>query len=92
MENTRSDIEESATKKNQQDSSTWHSKEPVYKEWPTSIFSKQNHYIINGKGYEDWLDDHQRRNALIFYHILPTNSLRNCIENSLENLYVDIGA
>ena len=28
-ENMRADIEESATKKNQQDSSPWHSKEPV---------------------------------------------------------------
>ena len=33
----------------------------------------------------------QRGNSLIFYHILSTNSLRECIENSLENLYVDIG-
>ena len=98
----RADIEESATKKNQQDSSPWHSKEPVgcsflwttlqIVEWPTSIFSKQNQYIINGKGYENWLNDHQRGNALIFYQILPTYFLRKCIDNSLENLYVDIGA
>ena len=32
-------------------------------------------------------------NALIFYQILSTtcNSLRKCIEISLENFYVDIG-
>ena len=28
-------------------------------------------------------------NALIFYQILPTNSLRKCMEISSENLYVD---
>jgi len=33
-----------------------------------------------------------RENALIFYQILPTNSLRKCEEISWENLYVDIGA
>ena len=26
-------------------------------EWPTSIFSQQNQYIIKGKGYENWLSD-----------------------------------
>ena len=36
--------------------------------------------------------DHLRENALIFYQILSTYSLRKCIEISLENLYVDIGA
>ena len=30
--------------------------------------------------------------ALIFKQILSTNSLRKCMEISLENLYVDIGA
>ena len=34
----------------------------------------------------------QREKSLIFYQILSTNSLRKCIEISLENLYVDIGA
>ena len=28
----------------------------------------------------------------LFYQILSTHSLRKCIEISLENLYVDIGA
>ena len=37
------------------------------------------------------IDDHQRENALIFYEILSTYSLRECIEITLENLYVDIG-
>ena len=32
-----------------------------------------------------------RENALIFYQILSTHSLRKYIEISLENLYVDIG-
>ena len=31
-------------------------------------------------------------NALIFYQILSTNSLRIRVEISEENLYVDIGA
>ena len=36
--------------------------------------------------------NHKRENALIFYQILSTNSLRKCIETSLENFYVNIGA
>ena len=32
-------------------------------------------------------------NALIFYQILSTHSLRKCMETSLKNLYImDIGA
>ena len=34
--------------------------------------------------------DHPRENALIFYQILSTNSLRKSVDISLENLYVDI--
>ena len=34
----------------------------------------------------------QEKNALIFYQILSTHSLRKCMEISLENLYVDTGA
>ena len=34
----------------------------------------------------------QSEKSLIFYQILSTNSIRKCIEISLENLYVDIGA
>ena len=30
------------------------------------------------------------KNALIFKKILPTNSLRKCMEISFEHLYVDI--
>ena len=30
-------------------------------------------------------------NDLIFYQILSTNSLRKCMDISLENFYVDIG-
>ena len=33
-----------------------------------------------------------RESALIFYQIFSTHSLWKCIETSLENLYVDIGA
>ena len=39
--------------------------------------------------------NHQRGNALIFYQVLSTNSLRKCMvsmEIRQENLYVDIGA
>ena len=32
------------------------------------------------------------KNALIVFHILPTNSVKKCIEISLENLYEDVGA
>ena len=31
-------------------------------------------------------------NAVIFKQILPNNSSRKCMEISLENLYLDIGA
>ena len=34
----------------------------------------------------------KRENALIFYQILSTTSLKKCIEISLENYYVDIEA
>ena len=34
---------------------------------------------------------HLRENALIFYQILPANSLGKCIKISLKNLYVVIG-
>ena len=33
----------------------------------------------------------KEENALIFYEILSTNSVRKCMEISLENLYVYIG-
>ena len=36
-------------------------------------------------------NDHQRENALIFYHILLTYPLRKYIEINLEILYVNIG-
>ena len=37
-------------------------------------------------------NDHSRENTLIFEQILSTNSLRKCMEISLENFYVDTGA
>ena len=37
-------------------------------------------------------NDHQSEIGLIFYKILSTHSLKRCMEVSLENLYVDIGA
>ena len=37
-------------------------------------------------------NDHQSEIGLIFYKILSTHSLKKCMEVSLENLYVDIGA
>ena len=33
----------------------------------------------------------ERENASILYEILSTNSVRKCMEISLENLYVYIG-
>ena len=33
-----------------------------------------------------------RENALIFEQILATNSVRKCMEISLENLFVDVRA
>ena len=40
------------------------------------------------QGYENWLNGHQRENALICYQILPTSSRRKYVEISQENLYV----
>ena len=37
-------------------------------------------------------NDHLRENALIFYQILSTHSLRKCIEIRKENLYMYTGA
>ena len=37
-------------------------------------------------------DDHLKKNALIFYQILPTNSERKCTEISWENLPADSGS
>ena len=59
--------------------------------WPTSIFSWQYPYIVKIYGYENWQNDYQRENALIFEQILSTHSLTKCMETNLENLFVDIG-
>ena len=59
-------------------------------ESPTLIFYLQYQYIIK-KNVMRFNKYHLRENALIFYQILPTNSLRKCIKISLENLYVVIG-
>ena len=37
-------------------------------------------------------NDLQRENALIFNQVLSTHSVRKCMEISLENFFVDIGA
>ena len=42
-------------------------------------------------GYENYYNDHQRENALIICQVLSINSLRKCVEISLENLYLDNG-
>ena len=96
----RADIEENATKKNQQDSSPWHSKEPVGCSflWTklqivTNINFLQTKSVHNQwKRLRELVEWSPKGKCLIFYQILPTYSLRKCIENSLENLYVDIGA
>lgn len=41
---------------------------------------------------KEYINDHQRQNALIFYQILSTYFLREGIVISLENLYLDVGA
>ena len=49
--------------------------------------------MISEKGYENKRSDHPSENPFIFIkQILSTNSLRKCMEYSLENLYVDNGA
>ena len=49
-------------------------------------------YNVKRLGYENYLNDHQGESVLIFSQILSTYSLEKCIEISLENLLVDIGA
>ena len=44
------------------------------------IFRKSTHF------QENLQNDHLRENALIFYHIFSTNSLRKCVEIGLKNL------
>ena len=43
-------------------------------------FSLQYQYIFSNRGYENLQNDHQGKNASIFYHILLTNSLRKCMD------------
>ena len=50
-------------------------------------FLQKYKYVTKSKGY----NDHLKETALILKQILSTNSLRKCMEISLENLYVDIG-
>ena len=57
---------------------------------------KKNLHLINFlltssvHSYENRQNDHQRKTTLIFYQLLSTKSLRQCMEISLENLYVDL--
>lgn len=41
------------------------------------------------KYYENWQNDHQWQNILVINHILSSNSLRKCMEISIENLSVE---
>ena len=63
---------------------------------PNSVqdqFSPYNYpYTVKGISYENQKNDHPREFTLIFEQILSTNSLRKCMEISLENLYVDARA
>ena len=56
------------------------------------FFSKQYQDIIKRKVRRINKNDEQRRNALIFYQVLSTDSVRQFMEISVENLYLDIGA
>ena len=42
-------------------------------------------YLIHRRGYDNNDNDHQGKNALIFFQILSSNSSRKC----MEGLYVD---
>ena len=56
------------------------------------IFSQNFQYTIKRKGNENYENNHLRENHIIFCQILSTNSLSKCMEISLENLNLDIGA
>ena len=55
-------------------------------------FSLNNIHTLSRESVMRRNNDHQRENALIFYQILSTSSLRKPMNISMENLYVDIGA
>ena len=55
-------------------------------------FSPNNIQILSTDKLWELLKWYPSKNALIFYQILLTHSVRKCIEISLENLYVDTGA
>ena len=60
-------------------------------------FRIPRYYIKHGWTSPQWRPWGQKKVAImiddwIFYQILSTNSLRKCMEISLENFYVDIGA
>ena len=47
--------------------------------------------MTKNQGYRNFINDHLKKDALIYYQILSTNSLRKCMEINLENFYVDTG-
>ena len=38
------------------------------------------------------INGEQRKSSLIFYQVLSTDSIRQCMDTSVENLNLDIGA
>ena len=50
------------------------------------------HTSLSEKGVRIHIIISKGKNDLIYYRILLANYLRKCVEISLENLYVDIGA
>ena len=55
-------------------------------------FSPNNIHTLSTDKLWELIKWSPKKNALIFYQILSTHSLRKCMEISLENLYVDTGA
>ena len=58
----------------------------------SSIHHQRYQYTIKRKKWENLRNDNQREDALILEQFLSNNSLRKCMEISLENLYVNIRA
>ena len=63
---------------------------------PFSLIPKSDQHQFSpnrkGKRYGNWINEDQKKKCFELYQILPTNSLRKCMEISLENLYGDIAA
>ena len=58
--------------------------------WPASYFSLQYQLLITCKGHENKRNDRILKKVLIVKQILPASTLKKCMENSVENMHIDV--